>query len=471
VIADPDRFPSGIAALADYVHARGLKLGLYTAVGHGTCAMGSDLGLGCENGAIPECSVAKQDLADYVSWGIDHLKVDGCSGTYSTLNASYAIIGELLLHATVQRGGAPVLYNPSCLSFNYPRQFRELAAIGNQWRFTHDITDTWESVQSIIEHIGAGQPVCTPGPLPANCTGWHYSVDGQLKCESFCVERDAFLGVVGQGGWHDPDALLVGNTPCSAAAAKDGMSCKNLTHAEEQTQMALWSMASAPLQMSNDLTAVSQQSKAILQNKAVIAVQQDRLGRIGFRFMNNITTGLQGWKRELVGGDVAVALVNMGGTNTPPQAWNHTVGGYAEACGGDKGNLWCGDFGSVEAAKERCSLGEAACSGFSIATVATKSGPAWHGCMKTGAACGFATNPDFDGYQKITPAPSTAYNVEFDFNAVGFAPDTFVRVADLFNAKDLGVFKEGKFVSAEGIAPHGVLMLKLVYEPQYKTEL
>lgn len=302
-------------------------------------------------------------------------KVDGCSETHATLNASYAIIGELLLHAAVERGGPPVLYNPSCLSFNYPRQFRELAAIGNQWRFTHDITDTWESVRSIIEHIGAGQPVCNPGPLPANCTGWHYSVDGQLWCESFCVEREAFLRVPGQGGWHDPDVLIVGNTPCSAAGQKDGMSCQNLTHDEEQTQMALWSMASAPLQMSNDLKAVSGESKAILQNQAVIAVQQDRLGRIGFRFMNNITTGLQGWKKDLVGGDVAVALVNMG-PSTPTQAWNHTVGGYAEACGGDKGDLWCGDFGSLEAAKERCSLGEA-CTGFSIATVDIPSGPAW----------------------------------------------------------------------------------------------
>lgn len=384
-----------------------------------------------------------------MSWGIDHLKVDGCSAThsYSTLNASYAIIGELLLQAAIRRGGPPVLYNPSCLSFNYPRQFRELAAIGNQWRFTHDITDTWDSVRSIIEHLGAGQPVCTPGPLPANCTGWHYSVEGQLRCESYCVERDAFLGVAGQGGWHDPDALIVGNTPCSAAGAKGGMSCNNLTHAEEETQMALWSMASAPLQMSNDLKAVSAESKAILQNRAVIAVQQDRLGRIGFRFMNNITTGLQGWRKELVGGDVAVALVNMGRSSTAPTAgnadagaqdancssWNHTVGGYAEACGGDKGDIVCADFGSVQAAEERC-CSDPACSGFSIATVAVKSGPAWHGCLKTGASCGFATNPDFDGYQKegyvppAPPPPSPALTAGFDFNEVGFAEDTFVRV-------------------------------------------
>lgn len=135
--------------------------------------MKGELGLGCENSAIPRCETARQDLEQFVSWGIDSLKVDGCSPTHSTLNASYAIISSHLLNASQRRGLGPVLYNPSCLNFNFPRQFRELATIGNQWRFTHDITDTWESMAAIIEHLGAGQPECLPGPLPANCTGWH----------------------------------------------------------------------------------------------------------------------------------------------------------------------------------------------------------------------------------------------------------------------------------------------------------
>eukprot|EP01045_Picozoa_sp_COSAG04_P011857 COSAG04_NODE_777_length_10358_cov_1284.125061_5_plen_76_part_00 len=60
---------------------------------------------------------------------------------------------------------------------------------------------TWESVAAIVEHIGAGQPECLPGPLPAECLGWRYPVD--VRCESFCVERDQFLAVPGPGGWHD----------------------------------------------------------------------------------------------------------------------------------------------------------------------------------------------------------------------------------------------------------------------------
>ena len=81
VVADPDRFPSGIAALADYVHAKGLKLGLYTAVGAGTCAMGgTELGLGCEGAALPGCDVSRRDLEAFVGWGIDMLKVKLTSG-------------------------------------------------------------------------------------------------------------------------------------------------------------------------------------------------------------------------------------------------------------------------------------------------------------------------------------------------------------------------------------------------------
>merc|ERR1712059_47437 len=111
--------------------------------------------------------------------------------------------------------------------------------------------------------------------------------------------------------------LLVGNTPCSAQAKKDGMHCGQLTHDEEQTQMAIWAMASAPLFMSNDLTAMSSSSKAILLNREVLAISQDPLGRMCFRFVADVTTGLQIWRKDLVGGNVAVALVNMGNNSLP----------------------------------------------------------------------------------------------------------------------------------------------------------
>ena len=100
------------------------------------------------------------------------------------------------------------------------------------------------------------------------------------------------------------DMLLVGNTNCSAQARKDGMHCNSLSHDEEQSQMALWAMASSPLQMSNDLVNVPPASRAILLNREVIAVQSDPLGRMGFRFFLNRSAGVEAWRKELVGGAV-----------------------------------------------------------------------------------------------------------------------------------------------------------------------
>jgi hypothetical protein len=173
--------------------------------------------------------------------------------------------------------------------------------------------------------MGAGQPTCLPGPLPANCSG-DLMLQGpeNTVCASYCVERDQYLGVAGRGGWHDPDEMLVGNTNCSYNAThhaytphSTGMFCSSVSHDEEQLQMAMWSMSSAPLFMSTDVPAISAASKATLLNKGVLAINADPLGRMPFRYSTNASSvvGLQLWRKELVGGDVAVAVVNMGSTN------------------------------------------------------------------------------------------------------------------------------------------------------------
>ena len=154
VVSDPVNFPSGIQALADYVHSKGLLLGIYSALGNGTCAMGGvgglprgtgrNLGLGCDAGSLPGCAVAERDINDYVGWGIDALKVDGCFEFDSdSMNKSYARVGQLLRAAT-SKTGRPVLYHPSNLGFRYPRQLREYQAIGaHQWRWFDDVVDSW----------------------------------------------------------------------------------------------------------------------------------------------------------------------------------------------------------------------------------------------------------------------------------------------------------------------------------------
>lgn len=313
VVADPLRFPSGIKALADYVHAKGLKLGLYTAQGANTCGMerkypGSGLGLGCDGAEIDKgCPVAKRDIEDFASWEIDHLKVDGCAGMdFDRMNESYALVGRFL-RAT----GRPVVYHPSNLAGHFPRQFHELVAIANQWRFANDIQDNWVSLWCIIEEIGAGQPACTPGPLPAGCLHPDSRM-AFMNCSGYCAESRRFHEAQRPGAWHDPDMLITGNTPCSNASAAHGMRCGTFTLAEERTQLAIWAMASAPLFMSNDLPNVPAPSKALLLHKGMLAIDQDALGRMPFRFANDATRQTSAWRKELANGDVAIALVNLG---------------------------------------------------------------------------------------------------------------------------------------------------------------
>ena len=227
-MAHPENFPSGIKALAAYAHGKGLKLGLYTvrislricsvprpdcrcanqAMGNGTCAddggKGSALGLGCDFGKIPECARAKQDIDDYVSWDIDHLKVDGC-GQFDNvaMNSSYAIVGAHLLEAARKRG-SPVVYHPSNLGFRYPRQFHELVSIANQWRWFNDVQSTWESITGIIAEVGAGQPHCIDEPLPPNCTGFDGGGGKATYCSKYCSEVQHFLEAPRPGACAHP---------------------------------------------------------------------------------------------------------------------------------------------------------------------------------------------------------------------------------------------------------------------------
>ena len=292
-------------------------------MGNNSCAAKKfaedQMGLGCDELSMPRCARAQLDIDDFVSWDIDHLKVDGCLEFDELhMNGSYAIVGGMLQDAAKRMGRPPVVYHPSNLGFKFPRQFRELASIGNQWRFFDDAQDSWSSIAQVLNVMGAGQPDCIPGALPANCTtDQMLTGDANIYCASFCVERDQYLGVAGRGGWHDPDQLLVGNTNCSKGAQKyypnsTGMKCFVVSHDEERLNMAIWALSAAPLFMSNHVPSIPAASKKILLNKGAIAINQDPLGRMPFRYAINPRTGTQLWRKELVGGHVAAAAVNMG---------------------------------------------------------------------------------------------------------------------------------------------------------------
>ena len=374
-----------------------------------------------------------------------------------------------------KRGSGPVVYHPSNLGFEYPRQFRELAAIGNQWRFQTDVQDSWESVAGIIQAIGAGQPDCIQGPLPVNCTGRLRGAES-VWCGSHCVERDEFLRVPGRGGWHDPDMLLVGETPCSPAATKAGMQCSVLPIEEQQTQMAIWAMASAPLLLSADLTNIPNSSMAILTNPLALKVNQDVQGRMPFRFISNGGPhgGVDVWRKDLAGGDVAVAIVHMsaGQMSLPADAVNWT---RSDKIYSDKSCANIGDndvhchgaaADSADCCKAGC-LADPKCTAINVNVHLQR-------CIKRSCSASSYpnTSPPGPGWESfrisafprpVPPAPpplSPGYAVKM--SDIGYAFNTQVQVTDVFEQADLGVHR-GEFVTQRPIPAHGVMWLYMKY--------
>jgi alpha-galactosidase len=244
------KFPD-MKALADYVHSKGLKLGIYSSPGPKTCA-------GYEGSYQHE----EQDAKTYASWGIDYLKYDWCSGSqvydYHSMPAVYAKMGEALLAS-----GRPIVYSLCQYGvFHGPEWGASVG--GNLWRTTGDIQDTWKS----MSHIG---------------------FDLQLDLDHFAKP----------GHWNDPDMLEIGNG--------------GMTDTEYRTHMSLWSLLAAPLLAGNDLRHMSKETLAILTNREVIAVDQDPLGKEATRVSKD--GDLEVWARPLKDGGEAVGLFNRGGSS------------------------------------------------------------------------------------------------------------------------------------------------------------
>ncbi|MGN6593571.1 MAG: glycoside hydrolase family 27 protein [Terriglobales bacterium] len=240
------KFPD-MKALADYVHSKGLKLGIYSSPGPKTCA-------GYEGSYNHEA----QDARTYAGWGVDYLKYDWCSAsevyTPDQMQAVYAKMAQAL-RAT----GRPIVF--SLCEYGWQNVGQWGAAVGgNLWRTTGDIEDNYASMAR---------------------NG--FSQNG----------REA---AAGPGHWNDPDMLEIGNGGMSAA--------------EYRTHMSLWAMLAAPLIAGNDLNAMTPATLAILTNRDVIAVDQDKLGRQGRRVGGQ--GDLEIWERPLTGGATAVALFNRG---------------------------------------------------------------------------------------------------------------------------------------------------------------
>ena len=252
--ADPIRFPSGIKSLSDYVHSKGLKFGIYSDAGNGTCqdrpgSRGHEF----------------QDAAQYAKWGADYLKYDWCNAEDLSARAAYATMGDAL-RAT----GRPIVFSICEWGLHKPTNWGAQVG-GNLWRTTFDIWDRWS---------GRGNHGLWLGVLDI--------LDLQNGLES----------AAGPGHWNDPDMLEVGN---------GGMS-----DTEYRAHFSLWAMLAAPLIAGNDLTSMSKETLAILSARDLIAIDQDPLGVQGHRILKSEYDEV--WIKPLTGGRQAVLFLNRSDT-------------------------------------------------------------------------------------------------------------------------------------------------------------
>jgi alpha-galactosidase len=251
------KFPD-MKALADYVHSKGLKIGIYSGPGTKTCG-GYAASLGHE----------EQDAKMYADWGIDYLKYDLCSFIPDVLEKQApndkAAQMRLMIGAYDKMGkalkatGRPIVY--SLCQYGWDAVWEWAPALGgNLWRTTGDITPRWDRIYAIASQ--------------------------QAGLESYA----------GPGHWNDPDMLEVGNGKLSLA--------------ENRTHFTLWAILAAPLLAGNDLPHMKPEIKAILTNRDVIAINQDALGKQGARTYSD--GEVEVWTRQLQGGALAVAIVAVG---------------------------------------------------------------------------------------------------------------------------------------------------------------
>lgn len=236
-------FPSGIKALADYVHSKGLKLGIYSDAGYFTCSKTMPGSLGHE----------EQDAKTFASWGIDYLKYDNCNNDGSKPTVRYPVMTRALMKA-----GRNIFFSLCEWGDMHPALWG--AGVGNSWRTTNDITDTWDSMLSRAD------------------------------------SNEVYADLARPGGWNDPDMLEVGNG--------------GMTKNEYIVHFSIWAMSKAPLLIGCDVRYPTNETMEILSNKEVIAVNQDPLGVQAKKV--RMIGDIEIWAGPLSGYRVVVLLLNRG---------------------------------------------------------------------------------------------------------------------------------------------------------------
>ncbi|UPG88490.1 glycoside hydrolase family 27 protein [Luteibacter aegosomaticola] len=278
---NPKRFPSGIAALADYIHQRGLKFGVYSSAGTSTCEplqedRGFPGGLGHE----------VDDAKTIASWHVDYLKYDNCNNQKLDAHKRYTDMANAL-----RNSGRQIFFSMCEWGENKPWLWASKAPVNaGSWRTTGDITDTYASMLKIFK-------------------------------ENVVLDKYASLG-----HWNDPDMLEVGNG--------------GMTDVEYRSHFSLWSIMASPLLIGTDLRTIKPDALQILLNKDVIAIDQDPLGVQGHQVRD--ADGIHVIVKPLKDGGKAVAVFNegdsakdvsvapseiglkAGGSHTVRDLWAHT---------------------------------------------------------------------------------------------------------------------------------------------------
>jgi alpha-galactosidase len=287
VLHTNEKFPD-MKALADYVHSKGLKIGIYSGPGNKTCG-GYPASLGHE----------EQDAKMYASWGIDYLKYDLCSfipdvmekqapgdkaAQMKLMIAAYEKMGKAL-----QATGRPIVF--SLCQYGWDASWEWAPALGgNLWRTTGDIDPHWDRIYAILS------------------------------------QQEGLEKYAGPGHWNDPDMLEVGNG--------------ELTLAENRAHFSMWAMLAAPLLAGNDLPNMKPEIKAILTNKDVVAIDQDALGQQGARVYSD--GEVEVWARHLSGGALAVAVLAAGDSRYSTHPFHLDLGKLGLHGGQQGKDLWSG---------------------------------------------------------------------------------------------------------------------------------
>ena len=260
LVPDPVKFPSGMKALGEYLHTRGFKFGIYGCAGSKTC------------GGYPGSQGHEyQDARLFASWGVDYLKYDWCYTATRDPKEAYTTMRDALFTA-----GRPVVF--SICEWGNSKPWEWAKDVGHLWRTTGDINDSYASVQRWER-------------------GWKIILDLQYSLVQPADGQNNGIGQYsGPGHWNDPDMLEVG---------KEG-----LTFAESRGHFSLWCMLAAPLIAGNDVRHTTPEILALMTDKEAIAIDQDALGKEGWRFRAEPSREI--WLRELANGEWAVVLLNTG---------------------------------------------------------------------------------------------------------------------------------------------------------------